>query len=331
MIIKDLFKKHEFYLFIIIISLCILFALRTEEFLTLENLLDLLTCYSFLGILSAGMLIVLISGGIDLSFTAIATISEYMIALIIIHYSGNLLTAFVISCCIGIILGTFNALIIYYFKAPSLIVTIATLNIFYGFIILVTKGRWIYNFPIWFREMRNIFEFTTGSGKEYEIALPVLLLLFVFIITYILLNYTFLGRKIIAFGGNQEAARRMGFNIFHITIFVYAFMGFLAGVGAISHVLIVQTVQANAIVGRELEVIAAVVLGGASLAGGKGTVLGTILGVTLIAIMWNGLILMGISSYWQPVILGIIIIISVISSAYSSHKSILGGNKIDIK
>ncbi len=331
MIIKELFKKHEFYLFIIIISLCILFGLCTEEFFTLGNLLDLLTCYSFLGILSAGMLIVLISGGIDLSFTAIATISEYMIALIIIHYSGNLLTAFIVSCFIGIILGCFNAFIIYYFKAPPLIVTIATLNIFYGFIILVTKGRWIYNFPIWFKEIRNIFEFTTGSGKEYEIALPILLLLFVFIITYILLNHTFLGRKIIAFGGNQEAARRMGFNILHITIFVYAFMGFLAGVGAISHVLIVQTVQANAIVGRELEVIAAVVLGGASLAGGKGTILGTILGVTLIAIMWNGLILMGISSYWQPVILGIIIIISVISSAYSSHKSILGGTKIDIK
>ncbi len=93
----------------------------------------------------------------------------------------------------------------------------------------------------------------------------------------------------------------------------------------------VQTVQANAIVGRELEVIAAVVLGGASLAGGKGTVLGTILGVTLIAIIWNGLVLMGISSYWHQVILGLIIIISVISSAYSSRKSILGGTKIDIK
>jgi simple sugar transport system permease protein len=331
MTIKDLSKKYEFYLFIIIISLCILFAFSTEEFLTIENFLDLLTNYSFLGIMSAGMLIVLISGGIDLSFTAIATISEYMIALIIINYNGNLLTAFIVSCFIGIILGCFNAFIIYYFKAPSLIVTIATLNIFYGFIILVTKGRWIYNFPIWFREMRNILEFTAGNGKEYEIALPILLLLFVFIITYILLNYTFLGRKIIAFGGNQEAARRMGFNIFHITIFVYAFMGFLAGVGAISHVLIVQTVQANAIVGRELEVIAAVVLGGASLAGGKGTILGTILGVTLIAIMWNGLILMGISSYWQPVILGLIIILSVISSAYSSRKSILGGTKIDIK
>lgn len=331
MTIKDLSKKYEFYLFIIIISLCILFSFFTKEFLTLENFLDLLTNYSFLGIMSAGMLIVLISGGIDLSFTAIATISEYMIALIIINYNGNLLTAFIVSCFIGIILGCFNAFIIYYFKAPSLIVTIATLNIFYGFIILVTKGRWIYNFPTWFREMRNIFEFTAGKGKEYEIALPILLLLFVFIITYILLNYTFLGRKIIAFGGNQEAARRMGFNIFHITVFVYAFMGFLAGVGAISHVLIVQTVQANAIVGRELEVIAAVVLGGASLAGGKGTILGTILGVTLIAIMWNGLVLIGISSYWQPVILGLIIILSVISSAYSSRKSILGGTKIDIK
>ncbi|HDK27783.1 MAG TPA: ABC transporter permease [Candidatus Atribacteria bacterium] len=331
MTIKDLSKKYEFYLFIIIISLCILFAFSTKEFLTIENFLDLLTNYSFLGIMSAGMLIVLISGGIDLSFTAIATISEYMIALIIINYNGNLLTAFIVSCCVGIILGSFNGYIIYYFKAPSLIVTIATLNIFYGFIILVTKGRWIYNFPIWFRETPNIFEFTSGNGTEYRIALPVLLLLFIFIITYILLNHTFLGRKIIAFGGNQEAARRMGFNILHITIFVYAFMGFLAGVGAISHVLIVQTVQANAIVGRELEVIAAVVLGGASLAGGKGTVLGTILGVTLIAIIWNGLVLMGISSYWHQVILGLIIIISVTSSAYSSRKSILGGTKIDIK
>ena len=331
MTIKDLSKKYEFYLFIIITSLCILFAFCTKEFLTIENFLDLLTNYSFLGIMSAGMLIVLISGGIDLSFTAIATISEYMIALIIINYNGNLLTAFIVSCCVGIILGSFNGYIIYYFKAPSLIVTIATLNIFYGFIILVTKGRWIYNFPLWFRETPNIFEFTSGNGTEYGIALPVLLLLFIFIITYILLNHTFLGRKIIAFGGNQEAARRMGFNILHITIFVYAFMGFLAGVGAISHVLIVQTVQANAIVGRELEVIAAVVLGGASLAGGKGTVLGTILGVTLIAIIWNGLVLMGISSYWHQVILGLIIIISVTSSAYSSRKSILGGTKIDIK
>ena len=331
MTIKDLSKKYEFYLFIIIISLCILFAFSTKEFLTIENFLDLLTNYSFLGIMSAGMLIVLISGGIDLSFTAIATISEYMIALVIINYNGNLLTAFIISCCVGIILGSFNGYIIYYFKAPPLIVTIATLNIFYGFIILVTKGRWIYNFPLWFRETPNIFEFTSGNGTEHGIALPVLLLLFIFIITYILLNHTFLGRKIIAFGGNQEAARRMGFNILHITIFVYAFMGFLAGVGAISHVLIVQTVQANAIVGRELEVIAAVVLGGASLAGGKGTVLGTILGVTLIAIIWNGLVLMGISSYWHQVILGLIIIISVTSSAYSSRKSILGGTKIDIK
>ena len=331
MTIKDLSKKYEFYLFIIITSLCILFAFSTKEFLTIENFLDLLTNYSFLGIMSAGMLIVLISGGIDLSFTAIATISEYMIALVIINYNGNLLTAFIISCCVGIILGSFNGCIIYYFKAPPLIVTIATLNIFYGFIILVTKGRWIYNFPLWFRETPNIFEFTSGNGTEHGIALPVLLLLFIFIITYILLNHTFLGRKIIAFGGNQEAARRMGFNILHITIFVYAFMGFLAGVGAISHVLIVQTVQANAIVGRELEVIAAVVLGGASLAGGKGTVLGTILGVTLIAIIWNGLVLMGISSYWHQVILGLIIIISVTSSAYSSRKSILGGTKIDIK
>ena len=118
-------------------------------------------------------------------------------------------------------------------------------------------------------------------------------------------------------GGNMDAAKRMGFNLLKLHVFVYCYMGFLAGIAGLVQAQLVQTVAPNSIVGRELEVVAAVVLGGASLAGGAGTLLGTILGVTLIAIMQNGLTLLGVSSYWHKVVIGMIILISVSITAYN--------------
>lgn len=328
---KKLFKQYEFCLFLIIIALSVFFTFSAKNFFTMENLLDLLLSYSFLGIMSAGMLVVLISGGIDLSFTAIATIAQYTLAIVIINYNGNIVMGFLVACTIGITLGICNALLIHYFKAPALIITIATLNIFFGTIIYITRGTWIYNFPLWFKDFQDVFRFTTSNGVYCGIPLPVVLLIIVFVITYFILKYTVLGRKIYTLGGNREASRRMGFNLLTITLFVYGYMGFLAGLGGIAHLLIVKIVQSNAIVGRELEVIAAVVLGGASITGGTGTVLGTIMGVTLIAIMWNGLVLMGVSSYWHKVILGLIIIISVCINAYNRKKSAQGGDSINVE
>jgi len=323
---SKMFKKFEFFLFLVIVALIVFFAFSTENFFTLENLLDLLISYSFLGIMAAGMLVVLISGGIDLSFTAIATVAQYIMAIIIINYSGNLFSAFLVAGIIGIVLGGTNALLIYYLKAPAMIITIATLNLFYGFTIFITRGRWIYNFPDWFNQSHNVFSFTAADGTYYGIPLPVILLVLVFILTYIILKYTILGRKIFAMGGNIEAARRAGFNILGLTIFVYSYIGFLSGIGSVGQVLILHSVQPNAIVGRELEVIAATVLGGASLAGGAGSVLGTAMGVALLAIVWNGLIIMGVSSYWHKLIIGLIIICSVGINAYNRKRNTLGGN-----
>jgi len=318
---SKMFKKFEFFLFLVIVTLIVFFAFSTENFFTLENLLDLLISYSFLGIMAAGMLVVLISGGIDLSFTAIATVAQYIMAIIIINYSGNLFSAFLVAGIIGIVLGGTNALLIYYLKAPAMIITIATLNLFYGFTIFITRGRWIYNFPDWFNQSHNVFSFTAADGTYYGISLPVILLVLVFILTYIILKYTILGRKIFAMGGNIEAARRAGFNILGLTIFVYSYIGFLSGIGSVGQVLILHSVQPNAIVGRELEVIAATVLGGASLAGGAGSVLGTAMGVALLAIVWNGLIIMGVSSYWHKLIIGLIIICSVGINAYNRKRN----------
>ena len=318
---SKIFKKFEFFLFLVIVALIVFFSFSTENFFTLENLLDLLISYSFLGIMAAGMLVVLISGGIDLSFTAIATVAQYIMAIIIIDYSGNLFSAFLVAGIIGIVLGSTNALLIYYLKAPAMIITIATLNLFYGFTIFITRGRWIYNFPDWFNQSHNVFSFTAADGTYYGIPLPVILLVLVFILTYIILNYTILGRKIFAMGGNIEAARRAGFNLLGLTIFVYSYIGFLSGIGSVGQVLILHSVQPNAIVGRELEVIAATVLGGASLAGGAGSVLGTAMGVALLAIVWNGLIIMGVSSYWHKLIIGLIIICSVGINAYNRKRN----------
>jgi len=318
---SKMFKKFEFFLFLVIVVLIVFFAFSTENFFTLENLLDLLISYSFLGIMAAGMLVVLISGGIDLSFTAIATVAQYIMAIIIIDYSGNLFSAFLVAGIIGIVLGGTNALLIYYLKVPAMIITIATLNLFYGFTIFITRGRWIYNFPDWFNQSQNVFSFTAADGTYYGIPLPVILLVLVFILTHIILKYTILGRKIFAMGGNIEAARRAGFNILGLTIFVYSYIGFLSGIGSVGQALILHSVQPNAIVGRELEVIAATVLGGASLAGGAGSVLGTAMGVALLAIVWNGLTIMGVSPYWHKVIIGLIIICSVGINAYNRKRN----------
>ncbi|MCK4815651.1 ABC transporter permease, partial [bacterium] len=157
----------------------------------------------------------------------------------------------------------------------------------------------------------NVLNFTNPDGIIYGLSILTVIWIFIIIITFLLLKYTTIGRKIYAMGGNKEAAKRAGLNILTLQLFVYCFMGLLAGLASIIQALLAQTVAPNAIMGRELEVIAAVVLGGASLAGGSGSLFGTLLGVALIAVIGNGLTLMGVSSYWHKASIGLIIIISV--------------------
>jgi simple sugar transport system permease protein len=316
-----LFRKQEAVLLLITVILAGVLGLCNPNFLSFDNLLDLIINHVFLGILALGVLVVLISGGIDISFTAVVSMAQYIMALFIINHGGNMIIAFLISILCGILLGAVNALLIHWIKASAIIITIATSNIFYGCLILLSGGKWLYNFPAWFASNK--------SSNSY--ILPIVTLLAVIALTWLLLSHCKMGREVYALGGNIEAAKRVGINIFRIRLFVYSYMGLMAGFAALVQAYIVQNISPSANVGRELDVLAAVVLGGANLAGGKGTVWGTVLGVFIIAIVSNGLILLKISSYWHTFLIGLIIITSVGITAYRNKINEQRGNAIHVE
>jgi simple sugar transport system permease protein len=315
---KKLLTYHETYVFLVIVVFSFIITLINPSFLTLENLFDLLKSYSLPGIFAVGVLFVLISGGIDISFTAVATVAAYVMTVVTIKYGGNIFTALLIVSVVGIALGLINAVITYFFHIPSIITTIATLNIYYGILTVLSGGKWIYAFPTWFREFTDIrvFTLTNAEGIGYGLSIITVIWFVIVLLAWVILRYTTLGRGIYAMGGSPASAERAGFNIFRLHMFVYSFMGLMAGIAGLVQVLLVQTMAPNSMVGKELDVIAAVVLGGASLFGGVGTLFGTMLGVALIAIMSNGLTMMRVSSFWYNVFIGLIIIISVSFSAY---------------
>ena len=312
-------RGTTFYLLIVTLVLGFVLSVSTESFFSLRNLLDLLSSYAFVGVLAAGLLVVLISGGIDISFTATASIAQYVMMAYLIDYDGNWLIAFAMAGAIGIALGAVNAVLIHYLRVSSIIITIATLNIFFGLLIFITKGAYLYTFPDWFSSGYNLFEYTDAAGNYYSLSLQILVLFAAFALTYVLLNRTTTGRQIYAMGSNPEAAKRLGFNILWLHLFVYCYMGFLAGIASVIQAQLAQSIAPTVLVGKELDVLAAVVLGGASLTGGVGSVGGALLGIALLAFLQNGLILLGVSSYWSPVFTGAVILISVSATTYSGR------------
>lgn len=312
-----LLRRMEFYVFLAIALLSIIIFSLSPRFLTLENLFDLLKSYAVLGVLSVGMFVVILSGGIDISCAAIAQVAEYVMAATVVKVGGNLATALLTACAVGTALGAVNGLLIYLLKIPPIITTIATYNIFYGLLYLFSKGKIIISFPKFLTNFANISIMHIGgaTGGGYNLSVVVVIWVVVVAFSVFILRFTSLGRNIYCIGGNVTAARRAGINIFRTQLFVYSFMGLLAGVAAIVHFCIVLTVVPSSIVGRELDAIAAVVLGGANIVGGTGTVAGSVLGVLLFAVMSNGLTLMRVSSYWYKLFTGLILTLSVVISA----------------
>ena len=316
---RSLLSRNEFYLAVLVLGLVTVITSFNHHFFSFENLLDLLKSYAFFGICSIGMLFVIISGGIDISFAAIAQITEYAMVAVALRFGivNNIFVAFIIAAVAGSFLGCINGSLVHFLRIPAIITTIATNNIFFGLLYVITKGNLITQVPRFFFDFSkvNFFATVNSRGGTYGLSIVIVIWIAVIIFGWFILRHTTFGRGVYAIGGNRVAAQRAGYNVPRTQIFIYTFMGFLAAIASVVHVLLVNSVIPNSIVGKELEVIAAVFLGGASVVGGSGTILGTILGVLLLAIMSNGLTLMRISSYWNNVLVGLVITLSVVISA----------------
>ena len=313
-------RSHEFWLLAVILALSLALSLATDSFLTLQNLFDLLTSNAFVGILASGLLVVLIAGGIDISFTATASVAQYVALTIGIRQGFGWFALFAVAGSVGVLCGLINAIFITKLRISSIIVSIATLNIFYGLLIVSTGGKYITSLPKFFRDGIAWFEHDDANGMPYALNLQILVLVLAFIAAWLLLNRTNVGRQIYAMGGNKDAAQRLGFHVLRLNILVYGYLGFVAGIASLVQAQLAQSVTPTVLVGKELDVLAAVVLGGASLTGGVGSVFGAILGVTLLAILQNGLVLLGISSYWNQWFVGLTILIAVSTTAWSQRR-----------
>ena len=191
---------------------------------------------------------------------------------------------------------------------------------FFGLLMFFTHGNEIFALPDWFVNGANWVVYTDAQQNPYVFNLQMIGLIGAFVVTAILLTRTNIGRQIYALGSNVEAAKRVGIRVFQLNLLVYGYMGFVAGMASLIQAQYAQSVSPNALVGRELDVLAAVVLGGASLTGGVGTVFGTILGVMLLAFLQNGLLLLGVQSYWSQCFTGAVILIAVSALAIERQR-----------
>lgn len=323
--LKKLTKRTEFYIFLTIIFLVVLVELRSGQFLTGNNLVDLARSMVIPAMFAIGTYVVLVSGGIDVSFPAIASLSMFATVTIFlgIDYEGSVWLIYLVGALFGLVLGAVNAFLIAKFKFQTLIVTLGTTSLFTGILLGPLKAHQIaVPNPMHEHGKAKLFSaYNAELGLNSNMPVTILILIFLLIITFFIMKYTMLGRGIYAVGGDEVSAKRAGFNVFAIQLFVYCFVGVISGITGIAQASMMLNANPTSMLGMELTVIAAVVLGGARITGGAGTLIGTMLGVALITIMSNSLILIGIPTYWQRIFTGAIIIIGTGISAYQLKNS----------
>lgn len=305
----------EATLLVIILLLSGLLALTTSSFLTLQNIFDLINNQSVNIIFAVGLVVVLIAGGIDISFAVAASVVQYIVITLLMQYmgGGNWILGILLAMIVGGSLGLLNALLIYRFRIVSIIVTIGTFNLFFGLLMYFTRGVSIYDIPDWLYDSIPLLDLPAARGSA-TLYLPMAVMVVMVLLTWFILARTGFGRAIYGFGSSPESARRSGVNIWRIHAFAYGWLGLCAGIAGLMQAHIVQEVVPNALIGQELPILAAVVLGGATLGGGRGSVLGAVLGVLLLAVVQNGLNLLGVTPYAFRMIVGLIILIAITTS-----------------
>jgi len=296
-------KRFSNYIIVLAILIeTVVFAALAPQFLSLDNFVNIAISIAVIGILAVGMTLVILTGGIDLSIGSVAALAGVAAAIISLKF--GVAAGFAAALGVGIVCGIFNGVFVAYFRVPPFVVTLAVLTIARGLAFILSEGRSIGNLPDDFSRL----------GKEFVFGVPVsvLLMLATFAAGWFVLKHTTFGRYVYAVGANREATFLAGVNVKSVTFRVYLLNGLLVGLAAIVLASRLGAGVPNAGLQYELDVIAAVVVGGTSLSGGRGSVVQTLLGAIFIGILNNGLNLRGTDPYLQKIWLGVVILLAVL-------------------
>jgi len=316
---KEAFSAQQFIsklgpvLALIVLVLAV--SVMNMSFLAPSNLLNLLRQVSINALIAFGMTFVILTGGIDLSVGSILALSG-AISAYMVQAGVPTVLAITIGMITGALFGLINGILIAYGKAAPFIATLATMTIFRGATYVFTNGN-----PITGDKINSSFLFQfMGRGYLFGIPFPIIIMIIAFAILYMVLHKTTFGRKTYALGGNEEAAYVAGVNTKRVTMIIYTLSGLMASVAGVILTSRLSSAQPDAGTSYEMDAIAAVVLGGTSLAGGKGRIFGTLIGALIIGTLNNGMNLLGISSFYQQIVKGIVIIVAVLLDRRESKK-----------
>jgi ribose/xylose/arabinose/galactoside ABC-type transport system permease subunit len=318
-VIQYLINTREAGIFVIVLLVGVLLTFASPYFFTVSNLQILARLISLNAIIAIGMTMVILLGDIDLSVGSVVALASVVTGFVMVRLGLDLppvvliLLGILAGLLVGVVSGLFNGFLIIKTGVPAFIITLGMMGIARGIALVITKGSSISGLPTQYLSL--------GQGFLFGVPVPVWIMLILAVATHIFLSSTATGRYIYFTGSNKEAAALSGIPVNRIKLLVFMLASTLAAVEAVIETSRMSTAQPAAGVGYELTAIGAVIIGGASFLGGEGTILGTLLGATLLGLIANGLVLLGVSSYWQTVFSGSIIIIAVALDIWRKRRS----------
>ena len=307
---KRILQTKEVGIFLAFLSLFVLFSVLSPYFFGFENLINVLRQISLLGIIAMGMCLVIVCGEIDLSVGSIYGASAIITGVLLVN-GMPLWFALVIGLATGTAFGFLNGLLITFAKIPALIVTLGMMNIARGLALIISDGRVVNLSPRTVSDPNLDFFLFLGQGKVFDLPIMILFFFAVSLGVFFLYGRTLLGFWMKAVGGSPQAATASGIKVNWVKIAAFTLVGLLSALAGLLNISFLGNVQGTTGQGMELSAIAAVIIGGTSLAGGQGTVVGTLIGVLIMGVLNNGIILLGVSPFWQMTIIGAVIIVAV--------------------
>lgn len=324
---KRMTRRTEFYIFIVLVVMCVAIQIVSNgQLLEATTVVTILRSMVIEGMFAMCSLVVMISGGFDLSFPAISALAYSLSTTICLQMGWcqtNPWMGFLLAVIIGWILGMLNGWIISNFKLNTMIVTLGTQTFFMGITMGLLELKEITStLPLGFRKMGEayLFEVYNSAGLRSTMSTMFLFFIALVIITSVLLNRTMFGRALYAIGGNEVSAERAGYNVKRIKFLLYSSVGAVSGFIGMIRVCMARQSIPKALVGKEMTIIPAVILGGASIFGGEGSVFGTVCAVAIITVVSNSMLLIGIDTYWQDFFNGLVILIGVTVSAIQAKR-----------